>query len=261
MDSSRNSLSIANKSAALVLAFCFVTRQAAADDSVSITVGVKEWVTDWTTWRIDNVFYNTGRIQITEPLNSATRPTSTPQVSLRYGDFIASASYLVTESYPLSGAIDALSASRNEVDVNAGYTVLPGVVLTLGYKQIDQNYGNGPFKWSGPTAGLSGSAPLGTTNWAVYGLYGFGLPKLKVPEAGKDARNNTTFDANYSLVEAGLAYVVGVHRHISALRFTVSYRAQILNTRGYELIGADGYTAPNERDFTQGPTFGISGTF
>jgi hypothetical protein len=65
----------------------------------------------------------------------------------------------------------------------------------------------------------------------------------------------------YSLVEAGVAYVVGVNRFISALRFTVSYRAQILNTRGYQLIGANGYTAPNERDFTQGPTVGVSGSF
>ena len=55
--------------------------------------------------------------------------------------------------------------------------------------------------------------------------------------------------------------MVGVNRFISALRFTISYRAQILNTRGYELIGVDGFTAPNERDFTQGPTFGVSGSF
>ena len=98
--------SLTTTSLAVLLAFCAAVCQGAESDSVNVTIGIKEWVTDWTTWRINNVFFDTGRIQITEPLNSATRVTSTPQISMRYGNFIASASYLVTETYPLSGAID-----------------------------------------------------------------------------------------------------------------------------------------------------------
>jgi hypothetical protein len=259
MDSKGTCARLIHTALAVGLTLCVAPCMAADGDNVSVTVGVKEWATDWTTWRINDVFFGTGRIQINEPLNSATRVTSTPQVSLRYGDFVASTSYLATQSYPLAGSIDSLSASRSEFDVNAGYTVLPGLALTVGYKQIRQNYGDTTFKWTGPTLGLAGSAPLGSTPFALYGLCGYGLMKLK--DGAGDALHNTVFDANYSLVEAGLAYVIGVNRFISAVRFTVSYRAQILNTRGYQLLGANGYTAPNERDFTQGPTVGVSGSF
>jgi hypothetical protein len=235
---------------------------AQADPSnFNLTLSVKEWVTDWTTWRINNVFFGSGRIQVSEPLNSATRLVSAPQLGVRYGNFIASGSYLLPETYPLSGSLESLRAQRHEFDANLGYYVLPGLAFTVGYKEIQQDYGGGPFHWKGPTAGLAGSAPLGTTSWAVYGLAGYGLMKLTVPYATRDAFDQTSFDANYELVEAGLAYVISGGRFVSALRFTASYRAQILTTKGYKLIGANGYTSPNERDFTEGPAIGLSASF
>ena len=259
--SERNVSFLTRGASALALCLGATCGHAADGDSLNVTLGVKEWVTDWTTWRVNDAFFGTGRIQINESLNSASRLTSTPQIGLRYGNFIASASYLYPQSYSLSGSLDSLSATRREVDANLGYYILPGVALTAGYKEIHQDYGGGVFKWKGPTVGVTGAAPLGNSNWAIYGLYGYGVMRLTVPEASKDAFNDTTFDANYSLAEAGLAYVVPLSHVLSAVRFTVSYRAQILNTRGYKLRYLNGYTSPNERDFTQGPAFGISGTF
>lgn len=253
--------------AAWLSAAGLMSRPAGAADDLTVSVAVKEWVTDWTTWRVNDVFFGPGRVQLNEALNSDSRLTSSPQLSLRYGNFVAAASYLYPQNYTLSGSLDSLRATRREVDANVGYYVLPGVALTVGYKEIHQDYGGGVFRWRGPTVGISGAAPLGTTNWSVYGLYGYSLMRLRVPDASRDALGDNSFNANYSLAEAGIAYVVPLTGFVSALRITAGYRAQILNTRGYKLFGPGStdavpqYTSPNERDFTQGPAFGVSGSF
>jgi hypothetical protein len=144
------------------------------------------------------------------------------------------------------------------LDVNGGYFVLPGLALTLGYKEIQQDYGAGALKWTGPTAGVAASAPLGS-NWAMYGTYGFGFLKLKTPADAADIDGNTSFNATYSVGEVGLAYAFSVGTILKSMRVTVGYRAQILSTRGYTL--ANRQSTPLEHDHTQGPTVGVSGSF
>jgi hypothetical protein len=245
---------------AIALAFRSGSARALDYDNLSVTVGLKAWASTWETWRPQNVFYSTGSLQIGEPVESKTRFALTPSLSIRYDKVLLSASYLAPETYPLSGALDtnSLSGRRTELDVNGGYYVLPGLALTAGYKEIQQDYGHGPFKWTGPTVGLAGSAPLGS-NFALYGTYGFGVFKLKLPTDSPDAVGNTSFDATYSVGELGLTYAFGVGRFLKSMRFTAGYRAQLLNTRGYALMNRS--TTPTEHDYTQGPTISVSGSF
>jgi hypothetical protein len=244
----------------IALAFRSGSARALDYDDLSVTVGLKAWASTWETWRPQNLFFSTGALQVGEPVESSTRFALTPSLSIRYDKFLLSASYLAPETYPLSGALDtnSLSGRRTELDISGGYYLLPGLGLTLGYKDIQQDYGQGAFKWTGPTAGMTGSAPLGS-NWALYGSYAFGLLKLKVPADSHDANGNTSFDATYSVGELGIAYGFGVGRFLKSMRFTAGYRAQLLSTRGYALINRP--TTPTEHDYTQGPTIGVSGSF
>ncbi len=252
-------------------AFFLTAAPAVADDSdLSLSVGLKGWESSWTTWRPATVFYSSGATTITQPLNSDTRFVLTPQASVRYGSLLLSASYLSPETYSLSGNIDSqlsppvnVSGRRSELDINGGYYVLPGLALTLGYKQIRQDYGAGELVWSGPTIGLAGAAPLGSGNWALYGTYGFGLFKLKLPVGSPDfAANQNSFSADYSVGELGLSYSVSLGHVLKFIRFTAGYRAQVLSTLDYALASSNGtVTKQTQHDYTQGPTVGIYGSF
>jgi hypothetical protein len=239
--------------------------KAAGDDELIVTVGARAWINDWDSWYKTNVFYKTGGIQISEPIDSSTRAVYIPSLSLKYGNFLLSGSYLVRQTYTLSGSLDSITASRSEFDVNLGYYVVPGLALTAGYKQILQDYGGGAFKWRGPTVAILPAALL-NANWGVYGVASYGLFKLRVPQADSDATFATSFNASYALAEAGVSYVVGVNQLIKALRLTLGYRAQILATKDYRLhsistTGSSFTPAPYEHDVTYGPTLGISGSF
>lgn len=241
----------------------------AADGSnVVVAVGIKEWVSNWTSWHADNVFYDSGSTTVSEPISSATQSALTPQITVIFlQSFLLSASYLAPATYHFNDAVTGLpiAASRNELDFAGGYYLLPGLALTAGYKQVEQNYGQGAFKWTGPTLGLAASATL-ISNWSLYGTYAYGFFKLKVPEDSADAATRTSFDATYSVGEFGLAYNLSVSRLLKSVRLAVGYRAQLLSTRGYTLSVSDGgaapiLVAPSERDFTQGPTVSLTGTF
>jgi len=236
------------------------------DNDLSFTVGVKGWESSWTTWRPVGVGYDNGSVTISQELNSDTRFVLIPQASLRYANFFAAASYLAPETYPLTGNIDSqtyVSGRRTELDVNGGYYVLQGLALTVGYKQIRQDYGAGELVWSGPTIGVAGSAPLGSSNLAVYGTFGFGLLKLRLPLDSPDtAANQNSFHADYAVGELGFSYGISVDTLVKFIRLTIGYRAQVLSTLDYALQGANGsVTKQTQHDYTQGPTAGFSGSF
>jgi hypothetical protein len=252
-------------------AICLIAVPAVADDSdLSITVGLKGWESSWTTWRPATVEYSTGAVGITQALTSDTRFVLTPQASIRYDNFLLSASYLTPETYPLTGNIDnqlnppvTVSGRRYELDVNGGYYVLPGLALTLGYKQIRQDYGAGELVWGGPTIGVAGAAPLGSSNWALYGSYAFGYFKLNLPVDSPDTgANQNSFNADYSVGEMGLSYGLNIGHVLKFIRFSAGYRAQVLSTLDYALAGINGtVTRQTQHDYTQGPTVAIYGSF
>lgn len=254
---------------ALLLA-AFLTQPALADGdqpSAQFTLGAKVWDTQWTSW--DTVptrsLVTGGPVSVIEPVSTNNHFAVIPQASVRYGNFLGSASYLVDTTYTLSGAIDPesgeslpVAAKRKEFDANVGYYVLPSVAVTVGYKQINQTFGpssSSPelFKWSGPTIGLSGAATL-RSYFGLYGAVGVGFLKLRVDQQLEDAAGNTSFNAIYTLGEAGFAYSVPTSSKLS-FTVTLGYRVQIVTTEKYALNNgfSNGRTIVDVHDTTQGP--------
>jgi hypothetical protein len=237
----------------------------AADFSdVQLNLGVKGWFNEWTSW--DPVSTGNGTIKVIESVASNTHDSVIPQASVRYGKWLVTGSYFLKTDYTLGGLIDpstgtltALSASRKELDGNFGYSVLPGLIATLGYKQIEQDFGASAYKWTGPTVGLTASAPLAGA-LAFYGTFAYG--RLNLNSSTPDDAEHTSFHADYELGELGLAY--GVSTPLPHLSFSVTagYRIQVVSTRKFDLsTGFGGYEPVDVHDITQGPAITIFARF
>jgi len=254
-----------------------LTNSAWADDqpSAQFTLGAKVWDTQWTSW--DTVptrsVVTGGPVSVIEPVSTNNHVAVIPQVSVRYGDFLGSVSYLVNTTYSLTGAYDPasgaplpISALRRELDANVGYYLLPGVAVTVGYKEIEQTFGPNStapelFKWTGPTIGISASAPL-RSHFGLYGTVGVGFLKLRVDQQLSDAVGNTSFNALYTLGEAGISYSVPTSTKLS-FTVTAGYRAQIVTTKDYALNNgfSNGYNSVDVHDTTQGPALTFIGRY
>jgi len=228
-------------SCAVLAGFAVLWSPAARSDeaapSLQLAVGAKVWANEWSSWEPVGTGHNT--IRVVESIASNTHIAVIPQASVRYGDWLATASYFVSTSYSLGGSIEpstgtlsALAARRKEVDGNIGYYILPGLAATVGYKQIEQDFGVNPYKWTGPTVGLAGGAPLKGA-LALYGSFAYGRLKLKA--SLPDDAGGTRFNADYILGELGLSY--GINTPLPRLSFSVTlgYRAQLVSTRKFQL--------------------------
>lgn len=233
-------------------------------DEPQFTLGAKIWPNEWTTWT--PVATGTNTIQIIQSISSNTHVAVIPQASVRYDNWLATASYFSETTYsvggdvnPTTGALTALSASRMEFDGNLGYYLLPSVALTVGYKEIHQDFTPLLYRWAGPTVGLAASAPLRGA-LGMYGTFAYGRLRLTAPLP--DAAGDTHFNADYLLGELGLAY--GIPTPLSHLSFsvTVGYRAQIVSTRKFDVsTGFNGYEPVDVHDITQGPAFSAFARF
>ena len=229
----------------------------------ALTAGVKLWETTWESWIVVPTVFNRASRDVVETINSSTELAAIPQASVRYGNWLVSASGLISTGYTLKPSWGgSLAASRNEIDGNVGYYLLPGLALTAGYKQIEQKFG-GTYKWHGPTLGLSGTGPLGS-GFSVYGSVGVGYMDADLPFA--DGGGRDSLKANYYLGEAGIAYSIGsIGKLARSLNVTLGYRSQTLTTKGYGL--ADTNTSPpvinrqDVHDTTQGATFSVIAVF
>src|SRR6266478_3102105 len=157
--------------AAAVLSGLFQVPALAAEgtgEGFSVTVGTKVWVNEWSSWSNPTI----GGQAAVVPIDSSTKVSLIPVVSLRFRDFYASFSTLLNTSYTLSGqAQNSIDASRKEFDANVGYYVLPGVGVSVGFKSLSQTFGASNYRWRGPTIGASATAPIrGGT--AAYGALG-----------------------------------------------------------------------------------------
>ncbi|MEO8153895.1 MAG: hypothetical protein ABI605_12555 [Rhizobacter sp.] len=223
------------------LALCLAAGAAQAQESpLSVSVGVKAWNTQWTTFGYDT---NNANQPVITQVPARDKVVLVPLLSLRYRDFIASISGYRPTNYEF---LDGSSNTRKELDLNVGYYVSPGVALTLGYKKVEQKASTDNYELAGPVAGVSATAPLG----GAYALYGaFGLGRMK-----STGSSTVKFNADYRLTELGLAYTLATERFAKTLTFTAGYRTQVFNSK--EALGdQDG------RDLTQGLTFGIVAAF
>jgi hypothetical protein len=236
--------------AAATLAILSSPAMAQADNfwsEIHGTVGARLWNVDWSSWFQSSVPGSS--TTIAQYRNADKETTFIPLVSLRYKEFLVSGSYMLPKDFqfPIAGYP---ATERREYDVNFGYFLAPGLVVSLGYKNVKYESSDGEYTWNlkGPTLGMSGSAPL--AQWAsLYGNLAFGRPKLKDNAVFNDVR------ANYVLTEVGLAFpLTQMSDSLRGLVLTAGYR--------YQRIGAKPNVAPSPGhelfEHTQGPVLGLS---
>lgn len=165
--------------------------------------------------------------------SSASATTYIPSLALRYGRWVASASYFTNTEY--SSFTPELNRSfrfeRREWDANVGYAVLPALIVTVGYKELKASgLGDNPVlttKFSGPTVGLAASAPLTPDGpLSLYGNLAIGRLKQTVGGAGYPR-------GDYVSGEFGLQY--SLRNLSSALGRTsvlLAYRSQAIRAKG-----------------------------
>jgi hypothetical protein len=222
----------------MTLAVCFTGATKAQESDLSVSLGLKAWNTQWTTFS----YGDDGAIT---QVPAKDKVIFVPQLVVRYRDFMGSISGYRPTRYQF---IDRPGDTRKEFDVNLGYFVAPSVVVTLGYKKLAQ-VGSQAYKLSGPVAGVSATAPLGGA-FALYGSFGYGW--LKTP--AKKNVNDIEFDADYQLGEVGLAYSLATGSVTKMLTFTMGYRTQVFSSKD-AAPGQDG------RDLTHGLTLGLVARF
>jgi hypothetical protein len=240
--------------------------QVAWSDDLQFTIGAKVWANEWSSWSPTDSRNNNTTFQTIQSIASNTHVAVIPQVSARYENFLATASYFYDTTYSLGGDINsttaelsALSASRKEFDGNIGYYILPSLAVTVGYKQIEQDFTPLLYKWAGPTVGLAGSASL-RGSFGMYGTFAYGRLRLTAPVP--DAAGDTHLDADYILGELGLSYGVGTPLSHLSFSVTAGYRAQIVSTRKYAVYtGFSGYAPVDVHDVTYGPAVSVLARF
>jgi hypothetical protein len=223
------------------LVFCNADPALAQSSELSVSVGVRAWYTDWTTFS----YFTDGNGNNLALTQTAAQEELVlmPIVSLRYGKFSGSISAFPSKSFSF---VDGGSGKREELDVNFGYAVRPGLTVTVGYKKVEQSDGDLRYRPAGPVIGVSGYAPLG----GLLSLYGsLGLGWMKTPSG--DA---IEFDADYRLAELGLASTPNGEVLKGRWTFTGGYRIQVLDSK-------DAFGSQDGRDTTQGFTVGTLFTF
>lgn len=217
----------------------------AQDTGLSVSAGARAWYTGWTTFTYFPVANGTSQLgQSTADDKLVVMPT----LSLRWGDWSLAFSGLpsTTYNFPNTGA----SGKREEYDVTAGWRLLPGLNLTLGYKRVLQREGRVRYEPKGPVFGLSGTATL-EGPWALYGTVSLG----RLQTSGTQSDTNVAFDADYRIAEVGLGYtLLGGSWGVRRWTFTGGYRLQVMGSR--QASGAQ-----SGRDETNGFTFGVVASF
>lgn len=222
----------------------FMSAASAQDEGLSVSVGARAWYAEWSTFSYfsDAAGNNLALTQV----SAQNKLVLVPLVSARYGRYFGSLSYLPPTRFSFVGGD---SNQRSELDLIAGYSVVPGLNLTLGYKKLSQRGSFYRYEPAGPVLGLNGSAPL-TQGLAIYGAVAVG--RLKTPQSG--GPEVVKFDAGYRLTEVGLSYALTGEQAVPRWTLSVGYRIQVLSSR-------EAFGNQDGRDTTQGFAFGAIASF
>lgn len=231
----------------LALALCAAGPTLAQESGLTVSVGARAWYTEWTTFSYytEEVPPGSGHYvnKALTQVSAANKVVLMPIVSARYGDFFGSVSAFPSTRFSFA---DGGSGTREEFDANLGYTVVPGLAVTLGYKKISQGGSAGKYRPAGPVIGVSANAPLAGA-LSFYGALGVG--RLKTP-----AGDAIDFDTDYRLTELGLAYTLNLDGLVRRWTFTGGYRIQVMSSK-------EAFESQDGRDTTQGFTLGAIATF
>jgi len=205
----------------------------------SITLGLKAWLNQWESWISPS---NLGGNVISETSNLKLAPI--PSVSFKYRDFFVSSSYFAKTSYkfptydelnPTTGlTTTTFKADRKEFDLNFGWYFVPRLAVTLGLKQVDQDFtitrtgsgfsgapGVAKYKYAMPTVGITGSAPI-SDRFAMYGTGAWG-PAVATTINGT---KNSNYSGFYNASEFGLAWLAAQN-----FTMTLGYKYQIIQNK------------------------------
>ena len=213
------------------------------------TVGVRAWHTEWTTW-----YYNQS-IGFYDQYEAANLNWNfIPVVSVSKGRWFVAGSYQSPNTFKWDYPA-GVSFRRKEWDANVGYFIVPGLAVTLGYKEIEYRSGNYVWTSKGPTIGLAGNAAI--QSWvSLYGNLAYSRPRI----------NDVVYFSNsrgyYMLTEFGFAFPLGGYNDaLGGAVVTAGYR--------YQRIGADPNSSFNtflpahrkQYETTQGPVIGVAFRF
>jgi opacity protein-like surface antigen len=273
--------------------FSFPALSLAQDNSPNtpeFTLGIKAWDTYWQSYLPSTVagFTSSGQPIIGEVVNSvegSKKVEALPTLTVRYDRYFISAGYArfssdfaVSQSPVTSPAFTNVITSRvdhisrRELDINAGYFVLPGLALTLGYKngreERDTRSGLSPASGRLLDAKLNAllvgalAAFEVKSGLSAYGQFGYGVGRTKTTLgegfgtfAGETIRSN----AKYIVSEVGLAYTLPFE--ISWLRRTsvaLGYRSQTIKQNVPSVLTGE---SRQLRDVKDGFVLSLNATF
>jgi hypothetical protein len=208
---------------------------------LSFTLGLRAWATEWTTFSYSG---DPANLVLTQsPAKNSLLVM--PVLGVRYGDFVGSVSMMPSTRFDFG----AFSSTRREWDLNLGYTFLPGLTATLGYKYKLHRDASFRYEPKGPLVGLNANAQINGP-LSMYGIVALG--KLKTSDKG--GSNVVKFKADYRLSEVGLAYALDIGRTSPRLSLTAGWRTQTLSSK-------DALPSQDGLDTTQGLTLGLVSTF
>jgi hypothetical protein len=248
-------------------------------ENTSFTIGLKTWVTSWNTWFTQNTANDVGNFADTAVIKDVfnrkadTEVTFIPQLTVRNGPWLVSGSALAKKDFTFflsnrnGNQLAEVSLERKEYDLNVGYSLAAGAIVTLGWKDLRyENSGGFKYTAKGPTIGISGSAPL-AAGISMYGNIGYGRPKI-TSNSGEVEKQR----GSYILTEVGLAYPLAqMNEGLKTAVVTAGYRYQRLSSGNVTartvavnngVVGATlGERAVELVDVTEGFTLGASFTF
>ncbi len=259
---------------AVILCFVFltgVTKSAFAEgDNLNLILGYKAWLNEWQSGTTVYIPQAGANIQ---SFTSSSVAASIPSVTLiMFKDFFISSGYMVSPTYTFKSYSDTIkisstpytvnydySATRTELDANIGYYVVPRALgLTIGYKEVKQNYhskqygtglttseDDGTTTISGITFGITGGAPIGG-GFNMYTNFAYSPMKAKYSGGGEDD------NAVYVSSEFGFGYRAGNNFTLS-----LGYKYQAIDTINNE----SGYGGQIGPDVTKGFIFGANYIF
>ncbi len=191
---------------------------ALAQEGFGVTIGVKAWVHNWSTW------FNSATPNTVLQTESGGQTTVIPSISLRYNKFFISGDWFPETSYkfPVGGGIQ--NVKRDEFSIIAGYYIFPELAVAGGFKRVHQNFINTapPFNMNidAPVIGLQGGAGIGGTDAFIYGNGFVGPISVSNAVTGVGA---TSQSGLYYSTELGLGYRIS--RNVSV---TGGYKYQTI---------------------------------
>lgn len=227
--------------------------QAVDGKDFSATIGLKVWNAWWQTGVTNSGVFGNNALQLT----SNGTPAVIPSLTVKYKDYFINGSYFTATNFGFPSYTDApglvtttLSAKRTEADVNVGWYFIPQVAVTLGYKEVKQDYstagvaGISTSKYTTPTIGVSGSAKIGESGAFMYGN---GVHGLSVRASGNGFAGVAFGGGKYSGSELGFGW-----QFAQGVTATLGYKYQTLS--GF-------YNGVRGNDITSGFIGGVNYTF